>query len=433
MLSRYAATILLFIILTSSHLRAQHTVVADSASRRPLPNASVYDRRGAPAGMTDAHGRLPRISSRDAWPLTVTYLGYRAARVSAPAPDTVFLAELVAELPEVVVETRSRKVLHMLAYVREYSTLTTYSDTVFLFREKMADFMLTPDRRVKFRGWTAPRLLTSKSYYRFTDCEGLDSVGDRFNNHFSWSDWVGIPPAARLPRTVACGELASDTLRGRYSASEIWSKDNDRVSVYVDVLADTARRRWVPDLAGFFRRDIDFERFRMHFDYENVDADSVTPLTLSAYTYDIESNGRGINMFRFNSVDQPYFVSTHAEVYILDREYITVKEAKKWARHKFCADSVGIVRPFGAPELDACIQALIARVDNLESDHVRQGLEADDRLAGGPSKANFGIGHRALTMLKELVGISRHRFYSNFNRSYNSMKGKSKPSRPLRR
>lgn len=71
----------------------------------------------------------------------------------------------------------------MLAYVREYSTLSTYSDTVTLFREKMVDFMIVPDRKMKFRGWTSPRLLTSRSYYRFTDGEGLDSVSDRFNNH----------------------------------------------------------------------------------------------------------------------------------------------------------------------------------------------------------------------------------------------------------
>lgn len=34
-------------------------------------------------------------------------------------------------------------------------------------------------------------------------------------------------------------------------------------------------------------------------------------------------------MFRFNRNDEPFFVNTFAEVYILDKEYITVKEARR--------------------------------------------------------------------------------------------------------
>ena len=60
----------------------------------------------------------------------------------------------VTDLPEVVVESRQNKALHMLAYIREYSTLTTSSDTIFLFREKMADFMTGPGEKSRFRGCT---------------------------------------------------------------------------------------------------------------------------------------------------------------------------------------------------------------------------------------------------------------------------------------
>lgn len=86
------------------------------------------------------------------------------------------------ELPEVLVLSKNHKVLHMLAYVREYSTLTTYTDTVFLFREKMVDYML-PVFGAKFEGWTKPRVLTSRSYYQFKDSRGLDSVSDVSNYH----------------------------------------------------------------------------------------------------------------------------------------------------------------------------------------------------------------------------------------------------------
>ena len=86
-------------------------------------------------------------------------------------------------LPEVLVLSKNNRVLHMLAYVREYSTLTTYTDTVFLFREKMVDYML-PASGSKFKGWSKPRVITSRSYYQFKDNNGLDSVSDVSNHHF---------------------------------------------------------------------------------------------------------------------------------------------------------------------------------------------------------------------------------------------------------
>ena len=73
-------------------------------------------------------------------------------------------------------------------------------------------------------------------------------------------------------------------------------------------------------------------------------------------------------MFRFNRVDEPCFVSTYAEVYILDKEYITVKEAKKWDKHNFMTDEIGIYRPLEAPELQPSILDLMARVDNIDKE-----------------------------------------------------------------
>ena len=90
----------------------------------------------------------------------------------------------MTELPEMVVESGKRRVLHMLAYVREYSTLSSYGDTVLLFREKMVDYMFVPDKKMRFKGWTIPRILKTKSYYRFTDGQGLDSVSDYCGRYF---------------------------------------------------------------------------------------------------------------------------------------------------------------------------------------------------------------------------------------------------------
>ena len=118
--------------------QARPVVVADSASRVPLPNASVYDRNGRAIATTGRRGVLPPVAERS-YPLTIRYLGFEDKILESAPTDTVFLREFAEELPEVVIETRNRRVFHILAYVREYSTMTTLSDTIFLFREKMVD------------------------------------------------------------------------------------------------------------------------------------------------------------------------------------------------------------------------------------------------------------------------------------------------------
>ena len=393
--------------LTAAALRAATDcfVIADSARHTPLPNASVFDSRGKAIGMSDSKGRTPYIAPAD-YPVTVRYLGFGEKIVDKAGCDTLFLRENDVELPEVVVETKQQKALHMLAYIREYSTLSTYTDTVFLFREKMVDYMLVQDNKSRFKGWFSPRLLKSKSYYRFTNDAGLDSVSDVSNQHFSWSDWIGVTPAVEMPPALQKAEIAADTVFGKYSPAEIWTRNNDKVSVAVNVLADIHGRKWVPELSGFFMKNLDFENFRIRFNYDNVAGESVTPQDLTGYSYNIESNGRGRDMFMFNRIDEPFYVNTYAEVYILDKEYITIKEAKKWESHKFGNADIDIFEPTQAPPLQPVIQLLVDRVNNIDRDQVRLAIEPDQQLVGrlGVNK-NFGIGNRLLFMLKQLTGI----------------------------
>lgn len=71
---------------------------------------------------------------------------------------------------------------------------------------------------------------------------------------------MGILPPVRIPPGLVGVETGTDTLSGKYSPSEIWSKSGDRITVDINVLADTASRKWVPNLSVFFNDDIDFER-----------------------------------------------------------------------------------------------------------------------------------------------------------------------------
>lgn len=386
--------------------QTHNAIVADSTSRLPLPCASVFDCKGNVIGVCSSNGKMPYVPT-NCYPITIRYLGFKDKVVPATSSDTIFLQEHYTELSEIVVESSQTKVLHMLGYLREYSTLTTYTDTIFLFREKMVDYMLTPNKKMRFKGWNTPRILKCKSYYRFTNASGLDSVSDNCNHHFSWSDWIGIVSSPKMNPKLRKVELGSDTIRGKYSPTETWTRNDYRVNVDVNVLADTTSRKWVPNLSTFFQNHLDFECFKVKFSYNNVVGDSISPLNLTGYSFNIESNGRGHNMFMFNRINEPFFVSTYAEAYIVDKEYITVKEAKKWDKLNPNDHKIEIYEPMEAPELQPTILALIDRVNSIDKDEVRLNYPLDRRFAGNKREnRNFTIGNRLLFILKQLTGIS---------------------------
>lgn len=416
---RYFTTALsLLFSIISMELWASEVIVVDSATNVALPNASIYDKDGTPVGLSNSKGVIPKIA-RSHYPITVRYLGFNDKSVMYGSNDTVFLSESVSELPEMIVESSRHRVLHILAYVREYSTLSTYTDTIFLFREKMVDYMLPSDNKVKFDGWSSPRVLTCKSYYRFTNNNGLDSVSDTSQHHFTWSDWIAIPPEVSMPMRIKSSRISADTLFGKYNPTEIWCRNNDRIRIDIDVLADTISRKWVPKLAYFFRRGLDYNKFKVSFNYDNIEGNSLSGFELDGYSFSIESKGRGREMFRFNKINEPFFVSTNAEVYILDKEYITVKEAKKWEKRDFDVDEIGIYEPMDAPQLSAAILDLVERVDLLDKHKIRLDFIPDHRLMGSNSgRRNLRIGRRALLLLKQATGITFFKSHKNFNNNW---------------
>lgn len=119
--------------------------------------------------------------------------------------------------------------------------------------------------------------------------------------------------------------------------------------------------------------------------------DSISKYDLDGYSFSIESKGRGREMFRFNKINEPFFVSTNAEVYILDKEYITVKEAKEWDKRNFDVDEIGIYEPLEAPPLSLSTLNLVERVNLLDKDKIRLDFMPDHRLMGNNSGrfANF--------------------------------------------
>lgn len=310
------------------------------------------------------------------------------------------------QLEEVTVTSHKRSVLHTIGYVREFSELTTYGDTVFMFREKWVDFM-TPGAATKnYMGWHLPRILSSKSYYRFTNSAGLDSVSDSFSHHFSWSDWVRIPSRIRIPKSILDETEATDTVFGRNRPTEIWRCYADGIDLSVNVLAAPESRRWVSGLDDFFARGVDFERFDVRYLFKAVNGETIWENNLEAMTFNIESNGRGMNIFRVNRLSEPYSIKTYAELYVADREQVSVSEARKRERNRPEFAYLESLKPYEIGNLDPKVLALIERVEGIDHNALRMQFKPDENLVGLSLKP-LSRKDRILNRLRGLVGLPR--------------------------
>ncbi|MDE6144005.1 MAG: hypothetical protein K2F94_08025 [Muribaculaceae bacterium] len=116
-------------------------------------------------------------------------------------------------------------------------------------------------------------------------------------------------------------------------------------------------------------------------------------------------------------------MSTTAEVYMLDQEFISVKEARKWDKRDFDIDEIGIYEPIEAPGLSHSILSLIDRVNRIDKDSVRLDFQPDHRMiSNNNGRNNFKVGQRALFLLKQVTGVTLYKSRKNFNNNWESFR-----------
>lgn len=402
------------VLILSLTVAAGSSKVLDAESRVPVARVSIFDRSGKMIGTGDDKGCLPEIY-QGAYPIILRSLGYSDKKVSSTEDTVIEMMRMAYNLPEVKVDTRRRPILHLTGYLREISSMSSSFDTVMLYREKWVDFMIPADKEKHFKGWTEPRILKSKSYYKFTDVWGKDSVSDRINHHFSWSDWLSLPPRVNQPKTIVRNRQVSDTIMGLYSSAEVWKRDSTKIRVDVDVLADTLRGKWTPRLNSRLWRDLDFERLFLSFEYSDCDTFSVKPQNIDRMSCYIESMGRGHDMFRFNKLyDNILYVTTYVDLVIADREYLTVKEAKRKEKDQLLAlEEASLVFESEKMPRDSVINDLIARVNAIDHDQRRLGMEIDVRVGNGrlPIPPTYKKKEKFVRALKSVISgfsIKKH-------------------------
>lgn len=326
-------------------------------------------------------------------------------------------SEKATVLPTLVVKPRKYKMLHLIGYVREYSTLSTYYDTIQLFREKTVDFMI-PASKSSNGGWLNPRLLASRSCYRFANYEGLDSVSDRFREHFSWSDWMSLFRKAEIPSGIYANEThdTSDTILNSNAISSIWHRiDDDNLTLYVDLLVDKKNHSWLPGLSNFLDKDdaTEFRQLKITYHFTDIESRILSPQNVSRFDVDIRSGGRGRNLRHIFHTSDTIYVDTHAEFFITDKEYLSSSEAAKWTKHPPKSDEIGIHAPAEAPDIFPQYADIVSRTALIDRDKLRRDAKSDKLLIGprynNLMKKNYGPIGATLNFLKKIPGwIQKH-------------------------
>lgn len=356
---------LLFAAAAFATLGAQATVVVDALDGTPLPKASIFDRKGDIIALTQTDGKIPAIPS-GSYPLSVRCIGFMPATVPSAAIDSVKLNEFTYSLPELVVGDEKHNVLHLTAYLREYTTMTTDKRCVTLFSEKIVDYMLPKEKVKKLNGWTSPRILAEKKYYRFTNPDGLDSVGSKCDMDFSWEQLANISHTFKIPDEIKATDHATHTVAGKYSPVKVWRRNGSKYEMEYDPLGDEKNHTVSPFFFKLLGCTMDFNRLESKYTFSDVEGGEIKPDDVKTLSFNFDVLGRGKLIKKVFESEQSVPMSAYYEVFVIDREYLTADDARECAANPPSPKSITIAAPEGIPALSPETQAIIDRVKALQ-------------------------------------------------------------------
>ena len=133
----------------------------------------------------------------------------------------------------------------------------------------------------------------------------------------------------RVPEKLGKVEEGADTIYGKYSPTSIWRKTGGSLYLDNDILGEIQNREWMPELFKLFSRNVDFTKFNIGYVFSGHEGDRIFADDIASVAFNIESFGKGDYMKRVMHTNDPIYMTTYGEIYITDREYISVGEARK--------------------------------------------------------------------------------------------------------
>ena len=348
------------IILSTSSIYAQNSIVVDELDCTAIAAATVFDAGGKILGITGLDGTITGIPS-NGYPLTVKSMGYEPQIVPA-ASDSIKMIAQPFDLDELIVVNGDRNILHLTCYIREYTTITQNPDTVVAFNEHMADMLIPRHKESNIKAMLSPRLLSSRRYINTKTAE-IDSVSST-DSIFSYINGIQLDTITRIePKSFMTmnKEVKVDSLKGRYYTKEVYYKTPNAYTITTDGLSNFKKHKFSPWIFKLFGATIDFTKSYSSIIYYPSEKGiyRIEDMKCCSSTFDMTLRGKLFK--RKSKTKSPVDCKFLYEIYIVDKKFITSETADDLLNEP--PVNVAFEIPTTAPELDDNTKKLIQRVN----------------------------------------------------------------------
>lgn len=317
--------------------------VVDSEDKAPIPGSTIISDKGLIIGCTDAEGKIS-VGDTD-FPLSVRNLGYETAFISDASTDTIFLPAAKYSLHEVVINPAERPITRVLAFVREYCTGSTSTDTLQLYSEYMIEYF-NADGKVKGfdKSHRSGTIRNAKRYGRLANSQGLDSVmrpkSDDDVSALSFAELMSRIPFENLsePESIKKGIQSSDTVFGKYYPKLVGRKTRNHFILDCDVLADYSDHKWSPWIFKMLGMTMDMEKASWSRIYNGTESGIYGLPDFIYGTCNLTMLGKGRLLKKLLRLKDEITIDCYIEIYPVEinsltrEEYLEIKKEFKERR-----------------------------------------------------------------------------------------------------
>lgn len=350
---------------------AERLVIVDGVDRGPVVGATVMSRSGLILGITDADGRINGLKPSD-FPLEIRSLGYEPMSVAEVA-DTISLQPAVYPLSEISVTPGDRPICRVVCYERGYSTCATSTDTTQIYAQFMTESFIADG---KLKGYKSthgsPKLRNKRLYARFTNSDGLDSVGRPEKD-----DYIALMPAICItflqifpgegnvveePQAINDGAVQCIT----YDKHKVETKHKRMGDLYIqsrDPLTAKKNHTYSPLLFKTFGCTIDFNIMETQYAFRVNNSGKYEPGDLVYGTNSIGMLGRGKLFKVVKETKDPIELNGYLEFYPVEVSYHTVDEYKEMIKNP---SKIEFKEPENLLPLPPAIAAIVERIENAD-------------------------------------------------------------------
>lgn len=298
--------------------------VSGFEDRQPIAGAIIFDKTGIIKGSTDEKGQIPHIGTED-FPLTVKCLGYNNTLINE-ANDSVFLETMRLPLREIVITPGDRPVTRFLGYGREYMCYATPTDTMQAFTECILEIFIGDKKLKGFKKSDSnkPRIRGAKTYKRFTDNKGKDSISTK-NNGMLTDKWFTIKKQISESEALRSGSR-QDVVQGKFGPKTVMIRTDEFFKINEDNLADYKGHRWSPPILKVLGMTTEFSEMKDAYAFSVNETGTYTLEDLIYKTSSLRMFCTGkLVKFAYGSKD-PVEMYMYLELYPLEITHHTVED-----------------------------------------------------------------------------------------------------------